>query len=95
MSDEVRASGGAGAAEVWETYLFPRARVGRYANMAAEIKALARSKPAGPIRDQLLTLARQYELLARNLDRAKAGSAPGASTRPDLRSAALTGGGRA
>jgi hypothetical protein len=44
--------------------------------MAAEIEALARSKPAGPIRDQLLTLARQYELLARNLDRAKEGSAP-------------------
>lgn len=76
MSDEVRASGSAGAAEVWGTYLSPRARVGRYAGMAAEIETLARSKPAGAIRDQLLTLARQYELLARNLDRAKAGSQP-------------------
>jgi hypothetical protein len=43
--------------------------------MAAEIRELAGSKPAGPIRDQLLTLARQYELLARNIDRAEAGMA--------------------
>jgi hypothetical protein len=75
MPDQVRASGGAGAAEPWETYLSPQARAARYADMAAEIRELAGSKPAGPIRDQLLTLARQYELLARNIDRAEAGMA--------------------
>lgn len=47
----------------------------RYADMAAEIEELARSKAPGTVRDQLLTLARQYELLARNIDRAEAGSA--------------------
>jgi hypothetical protein len=46
----------------------------RYADMAAEIKELAGSKPAGAIRVQLLTLARQYELLARNIDRVEAGA---------------------
>jgi hypothetical protein len=74
MSDQVRASGGAGAAEAWETYLSPRARAVRYADMAAEIKELAGSKPAGAIRVQLLTLSRQYELLARNIDRVEAGA---------------------
>ena len=75
MPEQVRASGDAGAAEAWETYLSPRARAARYADMGAEIRQLAGSKPAGPIRDQLLTLARQYELLARNIDRAEAGMA--------------------
>jgi hypothetical protein len=41
-----------------------RARAQHYRRYAAEIRAIAESKPAGLIRDQLLALARQYELLA-------------------------------
>ena len=42
-------------------------RAALYRRYAAEMRDLAALKPAGTIRDQLVTLARQYEVLARRV----------------------------
>jgi hypothetical protein len=65
MSNQPDAMRGAGEDGHGEGSLSGRARARHYRHYAAEIRAIAEAKRAGPIRDQLMMLARQYEALAR------------------------------
>jgi hypothetical protein len=65
MASEADASRRTGSEGHGATSLSRRARAKHYRHYAAEIRAIAEAKPPGAIRRQLLTLAGQYDVLAR------------------------------
>ena len=81
MSNHTDATPGAGEGRHSETLPSRRARARHYRHYAAEIRAIAEAKPAGTIRDQLICLARQYELLARMVEQSREAAAAPARRR--------------
>jgi hypothetical protein len=70
MTEQLAASGGARERRAEASVPSAEARSALYRRYAAELRKLAGLKPAGAVRDQLMTLARQYEVLARSVGEA-------------------------
>ena len=81
MTEQLAASGGVRAQKVERPIPSAEARSALYRSYAAELRQLAGLKPAVAIRDQLTTLARQYEVLARRVGEAAADDCPGCGRR--------------